>query len=64
MDDEEHHEEDYLGDGLTARFDGWTIVLSTPRQDGEHWVALEPKVFQALVRFAATINAKYGVEHF
>lgn len=54
----------YLGDGLEATFDGWQIVLRTPRDDGDHWVALEPDTFEALVRFAKHINKRYGVEHF
>lgn len=57
-------DESYLGDGLTATFDGWQIILRAPRSDGEHWVALEPETFAALARFAAHINAKYGVRHF
>jgi len=40
--------EEYLGDGLYASFDGWHIVLRAPRADGDHAVALEPEVFQAM----------------
>lgn len=43
--------EEYLGDGLYARFDGWHIMLRAPRDDGDHWVALEPKVFHALMQW-------------
>jgi len=62
-------DESYLGDGLYATFDGWQIILQTPRNDAprrvsDHWVALEPDTFMSLVRFAAHINAKYKVEHF
>jgi hypothetical protein len=43
----------YLGDGLYASYDGYQIVLRTPREDGgNHWVALEPDVLRALVEFA------------
>ena len=63
-------DESYLGDGgLYATFDGWQIILRTPRDDAprrvsDHWVALEPETFEALIRFAERINGKYGVEHF
>ena len=57
-------DESYLGDGLHAEFDGWQIVLRTPRESGDHWVALEPETFTALLRFAGHINGKYGVKHF
>jgi hypothetical protein len=48
--------ETYLGDGLYASFDGYQIVLRAPRDGGDHWVALEPEVFAALVKFAAAIR--------
>lgn len=41
----------YLGDGLYARFDGFHFVLSTERENGEHWVGLEPFVFDNLIKF-------------
>jgi hypothetical protein len=44
-------EETYLGDGLYASFDGYQIILRAPREDGDHWVALEPPVFMALLAF-------------
>jgi hypothetical protein len=47
----------YLGDGLYASFDGFTIWLRAPRDDGDHRVALEPEVFARLVAFA---NEKWG----
>jgi len=43
--------ETYLGDGLYASFDGWMITLRAPREEGDHWVGLEPEVFAALVKF-------------
>jgi hypothetical protein len=58
------HDESYLGDGLYATFDGWQVILRAPREGGDHWVALEPETFTALVRFAESINAKYNVKHF
>jgi tartrate dehydratase beta subunit/fumarate hydratase class I family protein len=36
----------YIGDGLYAQFDGWHIVLSAPRMNGEHFVCLEPSVLR------------------
>jgi hypothetical protein len=44
--------ETYLGDGLYASFDGWMIRLRAPRLDGDHWVGLEPEVFDSLLAFA------------
>ena len=41
----------YLGDGLYVNFDGYHFVLSTKREDGEHWVGLEPTVFHALLDY-------------
>jgi hypothetical protein len=38
----------YLGDGLFASFDGWTLWLRAPREDGDHRVALDPYVWRAL----------------
>lgn len=43
--------ETYLGDGLYARFDGFTIWLRAPRETGDHIVALEPQIWAALLRF-------------
>ena len=43
--------ETYLGDGLYVSFDGYSIWLRAPREGGDHEVALEPPVFQALLDF-------------
>ena len=40
--------ETYLGDGVYASFDGSTLTLRTPRPTGDHWVALESDVLDAL----------------
>ncbi len=37
----------YLGDGLYAMFDGFSIVLIAPRGEQEHSVALEPQVLKS-----------------
>ena len=57
-------DESYLGDGLYASFDGFMITLRAPRENGDHWVGLEPETLKALVDFAGHINEKYRVQHF
>lgn len=44
--------ESYLGDGLYARFDGFIIWLRAPLSGGDHFVGLEPRVFNELIGFA------------
>jgi hypothetical protein len=43
--------EEYLGDGLYVSFDGYSIWLRAPRREGDHYVALEPLMFQELLRY-------------
>jgi hypothetical protein len=50
--------ETYLGDGLYASFDGWMLTLKAPREDGEHWVGLEPEVLEALLQFVERLRKK------
>ena len=50
--------ETYLGDGLYASFDGWMITLRAPRMGGDHWVGLEPDVYDALVEYAKEIKRR------
>jgi hypothetical protein len=38
----------HLGDGLYASFDGFAITLRAPRDDGDHFVVLEPSMFETL----------------
>lgn len=45
--------ETYLGDGLYASFDGWQVILRAPRPDGDHFIGLEPEVYQALREWVA-----------
>jgi hypothetical protein len=47
------NEETYIGDGLYASFDGWRIMLRAPRESGDHFVALEPQVYQSLLEWVA-----------
>ena len=43
--------ETYLGDGVYASFDGFHIWLDLRGQDNTTKIALDPKVFDALVKF-------------
>lgn len=52
------NQEIYLGDGLYANWDGWQIMLRAPRIGGDHFVALEPEVYDALIKFVANIRLK------
>lgn len=58
--DEDREKDTYLGDGLYASFDGYHIVLRTLRGDTEHWVALEPFVLEALIRYADQIHKQFA----
>jgi len=40
-------EEEYLGDGLYASFDGFMFKLRAPRPDGDHAVFLEPNILES-----------------
>lgn len=46
----------YLGDGLYAEFDGYHIILWAKREEGEHWVGLEPRVFHGLLEYAKNFD--------
>lgn len=48
--------ETYLGDGLYVSFDGYMIILRAPRGDTDHWVGLEPEIFDALVAYRKRLN--------
>jgi hypothetical protein len=48
--------ETYLGDGLYAHYDGFTIWLRAPRENGDHVVALEPSVYAALLKFVEQLK--------
>lgn len=52
-------DETYLGDGLFASYDGWMVKLRALREDGvNHWVGLEPEVWERLLIMIAEINRK------
>jgi hypothetical protein len=48
--------EECLGDGLYVSFDGFSIWLRAPRSTGDHYVALEPLMFQELIRYVVKIG--------
>lgn len=51
--------EEYLGDGLYASFDGYSVFLRAPREKGDHWVGLEPTILVNFLKFAV---ATYGYD--
>jgi hypothetical protein len=55
--------ERHIGDGVYVSFDGFQIWLAV-NDHRNRVVALDPSVLQQLVRYAAGINAAYGVQHF
>lgn len=50
-------EDDYLGDGVYASFDGYHIVLDLRGQDSTTKIALEPAVINAFNRFVGRVDA-------
>lgn len=50
--------ETYLGDGLYASFDGFMITLRAPREDGDHWVGLEPSVLAAFEKYVVQLRER------
>ena len=55
-------EKDYIGDGVYVDFDGYHIVLTA--ENGVYatdTIALEPPVFEALLRFNARLQE--AIEH-
>lgn len=53
--------EKYLGDAVYASFDGYRIWLRTGDSNNQR-IALEPEVFNALVKYAAMLRARIGSE--
>lgn len=47
---------EYLGDGVSVRFDGYQLWLSTPRESGTHEIALEPSVYENLVQYVERLK--------
>ena len=53
----------YIGDGAFVHFDGFHFILSTRREDGEHWIGLEPPVFEELLKYRKEVyQAAEGIE--
>ena len=46
----------YLGDGVYASYDGYQIWLDLRHEDVLTRIALEPEVFKALLAYAKTIG--------
>ena len=42
-------EEVYIGDGVYARWDGWSVLLKTERDGGTHYIYLEPQHVENIV---------------
>lgn len=49
--------ETYLGDGLYASFDGWSIRLRAPDANGDREVFLEPSVLAEFERFVDRLRS-------
>lgn len=49
-------EEEYLYDGVYASYDGFHIKLRTQRENGDHVIYLEPRVWDCLIDFAKKIG--------
>ena len=52
--------ETYIGDGVHASFDGYQIWLRTEREGGDHYIALEPAVFERLLAYRDSLKALAG----
>jgi hypothetical protein len=43
-------EKTYIGDGVYARWDGMTVLLETERDNGRHYIYLEPQHVESIVK--------------
>ena len=48
----------FLGDGVTARWDGVDLILTTPREDGEHMIVLGPREWSNLLDFVKALTKR------
>lgn len=48
--------ETYIGDGVYASFDGYQIWLRTPREQGDHEIALDPRTLQNFLHFSLEVK--------
>src|SRR6185312_9532594 len=53
---QENENEQFLGDGLYASYDGFYITLRAPRDGGDHYVRLDDSVFLAFLAFAQQLG--------
>ncbi len=51
-------EDQYLGDGVYASFDGYHIILDLRAQDSFTQIALEPEVIEQLLNFQKHIKSR------
>ena len=51
-----HKEETYIGDGVYVSFDGHHIQLRTQKVYTEHYIVLEPAVFNTLLFYAKKVG--------
>lgn len=49
-------QETYLGDGLYASFDGFSIWLRAPREHGDHCVCLEPLILKSFIEYCIHVG--------
>lgn len=49
-------QEEFIGDGVFASFDGFMLTLRAPREHGDHYVVIEPFVLRNLLEFAAAVG--------
>jgi hypothetical protein len=47
-------EEVYVGDGVYARWDGMAVLLKTERDNGTHYIYLEPQHIENIVKLIAS----------
>jgi hypothetical protein len=50
----EHHQDEYLGDGVYASFDGWQIWLAVNHHENVQ-VALDQQTLASLLRYAEKV---------
>ena len=48
------YEEVYIGDGVYARWDGFSVLLKTERDNGTHHIYLEPSHVENINRLMAS----------
>lgn len=48
------YEKVYIGDGVYARWDGMTVLLETERDNGTHYIYLEPAHVENIVKLLAS----------